>query len=94
MTGDHCSNQRLWEGTWYRPCPIHVRSPTFPALLYPDSIDSFYTPPGTYRVQAEKEGYPVYVSPDLTVVDRPVRHNVPLGERKWDVYLPLVLRGR
>jgi hypothetical protein len=61
-----------------------------PQVTLDDGYYSFYTPPGTYRVTAEKEGYPLYTSPDLAVVDRPVRHNIPLGYR---IYLPLVLKN-
>jgi len=61
-----------------------------PQVTLDDGYYSFYTPPGTYRVTAEKEGYPLYTSPDLVVVDRPVRHNIPLESHK--VYLPVVMR--
>ncbi len=61
-----------------------------PQTTLNDGYYSFYTPRGTYRVVAEKEGYPTYTSPDLTVVDTPVRHNIPLGDFK--IYLPLVMR--
>ncbi len=43
-----------------------------------DGYFSFYTPPGTYRVQVTKAGYQPYLSPNLTVVTRPVRYDVPL----------------
>ena len=56
-----------------------------PQTTLDDGYYSFYTPPGTYRVMAEKNGYPTFTSPNLAVVDKPVRHNVPLGYR-W-VYL-------
>ncbi|MEE8392268.1 MAG: Ig-like domain-containing protein, partial [Anaerolineae bacterium] len=62
-----------------------------PQVTLDDGYYSFYTPRGTYRVVAEKAGYPTYTSPDLVVVSIPVRHNVPLGYRR--VYLPLVLRN-
>jgi hypothetical protein len=51
---------------------------------------SFYPPPGIYRVMAEREGYPIYVSADLVVLDAPLRHNIAFGYAR--VYLPLVTR--
>jgi len=65
-----------------------------PQVTLADGYYSFYTPPGVYRVVAEKERYPAYTSPNLEVVDRPVRHNVPLAGWPWDIYLPLVMRNR
>lgn len=62
-----------------------------PQTTLEDGHYSFYVPPGTYRVVAEKEGYPTYTSPGLVVVSAPVRHNIPLG---WRIYLPVVLRNR
>ena len=61
-----------------------------PQTTLDDGYYTFYSPAGTYRVVAEKEGYPIYTSPDLVVVDTPVRHNIPLGDFK--IYLPLVMR--
>ncbi len=43
-----------------------------------DGYFSFFTPPGTYQLQVDKEGYQPYRSPDLVVVDAPVQHDVPL----------------
>jgi plastocyanin len=43
-----------------------------------DGYYSFFTPPGTYRVSAGREGYQDYTSPDLYVVAEPVEHDVPL----------------
>jgi hypothetical protein len=66
-----------------------------PQMTLDDGYYSFYAPPGTYRVMAEKEGYPTYTSPDLVVVSTPVRHNIPLEKLSTsvEVYLPLLLRG-
>ena len=60
-----------------------------PQVTLEDGYYSFYTPVGTYRVTAEKQGYPAYASPDLEVVDAPVRHNIPLG---YSIFLPVVVR--
>ena len=59
-----------------------------------DGYYSFYTPVGTYRVTAEKEGYTAYTSPDLEVIDAPVRYNIPLVSIPLGhlVYLPVVVR--
>jgi hypothetical protein len=51
-----------------------------PQLTGEDGYFSFYTPRGTYRVVTEKEGYHTYTSPDLVVVNEPVRYNVPLSQ--------------
>jgi hypothetical protein len=39
---------------------------------------SFFTPPGTYRLVAQKSWYATYTSHDLVVVEELVRHNIPL----------------
>jgi uncharacterized repeat protein (TIGR01451 family) len=49
-----------------------------PQTVGTDGYFSFFTPQGTYRVQVNKAGYQPYESPDLTVVDAPVHHDVPL----------------
>ncbi len=61
-----------------------------PQLTSDNGYYSFYTPRGTYRVVAEKSGYPTYTSPDLQVINVPVRHNIPLGWHR--IYLPLIMR--
>ncbi|MBN1139010.1 MAG: carboxypeptidase regulatory-like domain-containing protein [Anaerolineae bacterium] len=63
-----------------------------PQMTLEDGYYSFYTPPGNYRVLVEKKGYAAYTSPDLVVVDQPVRHNVPLEDTRERIYLPLVVR--
>jgi hypothetical protein len=64
-----------------------------PQMTLDDGYYSFYTPPGTYQVVASKTGYATYTSPDLVVIDHPVRHNVPLGSPDWQIYLPLVSKN-
>jgi hypothetical protein len=59
-----------------------------PQITSDDGYYSFYTPRGTYRVVAEKTGYPTHTSPDLVVVSTPVRYNIPLGWHR--IYLPLL----
>jgi uncharacterized repeat protein (TIGR01451 family) len=43
-----------------------------------DGYFSFFTPPGTYRLEVSKPGYQSYRSPELLVVDQPVHFDVPL----------------
>lgn len=73
----------IWDAWNYQQINPHV--------TLSDGYYSFYTPRGTYRVVAEKEGYPTYTSPNLVVVSTPVRHNIPLGW--YEIYLPLIMRG-
>jgi hypothetical protein len=77
-------------GTWVTWDAWNYDSQVNPQVTLEDGYFSFYTPPGTYRLVAEKAGYAPYTSPPLTVVDTPVRHNVPL--QSFRIYLPLVLR--
>jgi plastocyanin len=41
-----------------------------------DGYYSFFTPPGTYRVQATASGFQSHLSPDLVVTDAPVHYDV------------------
>jgi plastocyanin len=60
----------------------------WPAALYENQINpqvvgsdahfAFFTPVGTYRLDAQKAGYQRYLSPDLQVISEPVRFDVPL----------------
>lgn len=77
-------------GEWVMWDAWNYNAQVNPQTTLDDGYYSFYTPKGTYRVVAEKEGYPTYTSPDLVVIDTPVRHNIPLGDFK--IYLPLVVR--
>jgi hypothetical protein len=68
-----------------------------PQTTLDDGYYSFYTPPATYRVVADKEGCPIYTSPDLVVVSTPVRHNVPftnVASRPYSIFLPVVLKNQ
>lgn len=49
-----------------------------PQITGDDGYYSFFTPPGTYRIQVQKAGYQPHLSPDLVVVDTPVHYDVPL----------------
>ena len=64
-----------------------------PQVTGEDGYFAFFTPPGQYRlvVDGRAQGYALFVSPVLTVVDEPIRFNVPLVASK-KVFLPLVLR--
>ena len=64
-----------------------------PQTTLDDGYYSFYTPSGTYRVLVQRTRYTEYASPDLVVVDSPVRHNVPLVPWGWRIHLPLVFRN-
>jgi hypothetical protein len=79
-------------GLWL-PWDAWIYDQVNPQFTLDDGYYSFYTPPGTYQVVAQKAGYETYTSPDLIVIDHPVRHNVPLGSSEWQVYLPLVIKG-
>lgn len=80
---DHSGQWVMWDAWTY--------GQVNPQTTLEDGYYSFYVPPDTYRVAAEKEGCPAYTSPDLVVVSAPVRHNIPLG---WRIYLPVALRNR
>lgn len=80
---EHTNQWMIWDAWTY--------DQVNPQTTAEDGYYSFYVPPGTYQVVAEKEGYPTYTSPGLIVVSAPVRHNIPLGWRY--IYLPLVQRG-
>lgn len=49
-----------------------------PQMTLADGYFSFMTPVGTYRVVVNKAGYQLHTSPDLAVVNDPVRYDVPL----------------
>lgn len=49
-----------------------------PQIVGADGYFSFFTPPGTYRLNVTKAGYQPFESPDLLVVDAPVHYDVPL----------------
>lgn len=49
-----------------------------PQSVAADGYFSFFTPPGTYQLTVEKDGYQSYRSWDLVVVDTPVHFDVPL----------------
>jgi YVTN family beta-propeller protein len=57
-----------------------------------DGYYAFMVPPGQYRVKARLDGYWPYVSSVLTVVDTPVRLDIPLERRSSIIYLPLILK--
>ncbi len=66
-----------------------------PQVTAGDGYFAFFTPPGQYRLVADgrAQGYEMYESPALTVVDEPIRYNVPLWPRSERIYLPLVVRN-
>ena len=43
-----------------------------------DGYFSFFTPPGTYKIDVAKPGYQHYRSEDIVVAEEPVHHDVPL----------------
>ncbi|HRW08858.1 MAG TPA: plastocyanin/azurin family copper-binding protein, partial [Caldilineaceae bacterium] len=49
-----------------------------PQLTAADGYFSFMTPVGTYRIVVNKSGYQSHTSPDLAVINDPVRYNVSL----------------
>lgn len=49
-----------------------------PQSVGTDGYFSFFTPPGTYQLNVNKDGYQPYRSWDLVVVDAPVHFDVPL----------------
>ncbi len=65
-----------------------------PQVTGPEGYFSFFTPPGGFKLVADgqAEGYELYESPLLTVVDEPIRYNVPLWIPLDRIYLPMVLR--
>jgi len=66
-----------------------------PQVTAGDGYFAFFTPPGRYRLVADgrSQGFETYESPTLTVIDEPIRYNVPLWPRKERIYLPLVIRN-
>jgi hypothetical protein len=62
-----------------------------PQTVGADGYYAFFTEPGDYKVKVTAPGYWDYESPVLTVVDAPVRHNVPL-KKIQTAYLPLIVR--
>ncbi len=64
--------------TSYSPWPASSFGQTNPFITQSDGYFAFFTPAGTYRLDASKSGYQPYRSPDLHVVNAPVRHDVPL----------------
>lgn len=73
----HCDYWDAHSGHWLM-WDAWVYDQINPQTTLDDGYYSFYTPPGTYRVVATKDGYTTYASPDLVVVSIPVRHNIPL----------------
>ena len=49
-----------------------------PQMTLADGYFSFLTPAGTYRIVVNKDGYQPHTSPDLAVINDPVRYDVPL----------------
>lgn len=49
-----------------------------PQTTAADGYFSFFTPPGTYRIEVNKDGFQRYRSWDLVVSDEPVHHDAPL----------------
>jgi hypothetical protein len=64
---------------------------TNPQTVGADGYYAFFTLPGKYKVKASVPGYWEYESPVLTVVDAPVRHNIPLNKIR-QLYLPTITR--
>ncbi|MGD2205967.1 MAG: right-handed parallel beta-helix repeat-containing protein [Anaerolineae bacterium] len=60
-----------------------------------DGYFAFFTPPGRYRLVADgqAQGYELYESPVLTVIDEPIRYNIPIWPLPQRIYLPLILRN-
>lgn len=66
------------EGNSFSLWPAADYGQVNPQTTGADGYFSFFTPPGTYRIEASKAGYQPYRSPDLVVAAEPVRHDVPL----------------
>lgn len=49
-----------------------------PQTTAADGYFSFFTPVGTYRLEASRNGYQSYRSPDIQVIDEAVRYDIPL----------------
>ncbi len=49
-----------------------------PQVVGSDGYFSFFTPPGTFRLDVTKQGYQPYTSGDIVVVATPVHYDVPL----------------
>lgn len=70
--------QNSSDGPNYNLWPAAAFGQVNPQVTGSDGYYSFFTPPGVYRVQVQKEGYQPHLSPDLMVVDTPVHYDVPL----------------
>ena len=62
----------------YSPWPASNFGQSNPFMTQSDGYFAFFTPAGIYRLDASKSGYQPYRSPDLHVVNAPVRHDVAL----------------
>lgn len=67
----------LVDGEW-KYWPAAIWEQLNPQTTVSDGYYAFFTLPGSYKVVVSAPGYRPYESPILTVVDAPVRHNVPL----------------
>lgn len=56
-----------------------------PQTVGSDGYFSFFTPPGTFRLDVSKQGYQQHTSSDIVVVDAPVHYDVPLTPLIADV---------
>jgi len=64
--------------TTFNLWPAENYSQINPQTTLSDGYFSFFTPPGTFRLNASKTGYQPYRSPNIVVADKPVEYNVPL----------------
>lgn len=80
-----CYYSDTYSGQWVMWDAWNYEDQVNPQITLNDGYYSFYTPRGVYRVVAKKEGYPIYISQDLVVVDTPIRHNIPLGDADFSV---------
>ncbi len=60
--------------------PAENYSQINPQTTITDGYFSFFTPPGTFRLNVSKDGYQSYRSPNIVVADTPVEYNVPLSK--------------
>ncbi|RME65112.1 MAG: hypothetical protein D6790_02305, partial [Caldilineae bacterium] len=65
-------------GTVFSLWPADQFDQVNPQTTGSDGYFSFFTPPGTYRLEVNQSGYQSYRSPDLVVVSEPVHFDVPL----------------